>query len=83
MLDHGLWLARERAAYKKLVTDAGWAALFIASRKVLLSRLVDRNARAKHDGSVLTIISEQGGQYSAAPSLVSELWLTCEPATGR
>lgn len=61
VLDHGLWLAPQRAAYKELVTDAGgvWRLLYFkASREVLLSRLAERNARAEHDGSVLTITPE-------------------------
>jgi predicted kinase len=61
VLDHGLWLAPERAAYKKLVVEAGgvWRLLYFkASREVLLSRLVERNARAEQDGSVFMITPE-------------------------
>lgn len=48
-------------ADKKLVAEAGgvWRLLYFkASREVLLSRLVERNARAEQDGSVLMITPE-------------------------
>jgi predicted kinase len=58
VLDHGLWLAHERDAYKKLVTSAGgrWRLLYFqASREVLLARLAERNARAEDEGTALLI----------------------------
>lgn len=61
VLDHGLWLAPERDAYKKLVIGAGgrWRLLYFqSSSEVLLSRLAERNARAHNDAATLMITPE-------------------------
>jgi predicted kinase len=56
VLDHGLWLQRDRAEWKKLVEEAGgtWRLLYFpVAREELLRRLAERNLR--QDANALTV----------------------------
>ncbi|WP_081966917.1 ATP-binding protein [Kitasatospora sp. NRRL B-11411] len=59
VLDHGLWLRRDREEWKKLVTEAGgrWRLLYFPVPKAeLLRRLEERNRR--EDANALTVTAD-------------------------
>lgn len=59
VLDHGLWLRRDRETWKRLVEEAGgtWRLLYFpVERAELLRRLAERNRRA--DANALAVTAE-------------------------
>ncbi len=66
VLDYGLWLRKEREAYKQLVEAAGgsWRLIYLkVDRAELLRRLAERNLR--QDANALTVTPEMLDQFVA------------------